>query len=354
MRPRSHHPPRPRTLAPGLALTLALLAGPGLTARADAAATTRHGVAADAARPAAPVTSRPATPAPAPRRDATADSTLTLKGDQEGTVFRSLTIEGEDRIHYDFERPPLIVSLDPTQAPGLDWGTARDVLDRTRPDATGPLLAVSARAPLHGVGEPWRQRFATGAVATFRPEGEGVTRWRLTVADAHGEAVASFEGSGAPPAGIPWDGRTRGGDPVTPGLTYSYVFEATDRAGNKRHFLGDPFVVDAFRLDTPGGPVLVFSGRELIAASGTAAAGDPTATPILAEAASWLDQGPTARAPIRVVATARTRDQADRLASLAQRGLVPRLLGDPARVSVASEVRADAPADGALRVGPMR
>jgi hypothetical protein len=165
--------------------------------------------------------------------------------------------------------------------------------------------------------------------------------------------VVVFEGHGEPPSEIAWDGHTISGDAVTPGLTYSYVFEAVDRAGNKRHFLGDPFQVNAFRMDTPAGPVLAFSGRDLMAVPDLRSGGADQATPALvAEAAGWLNRSVGAKSRLRVTATARTRDQADRLAALAQRGLNATLLGDPARLSVASEVRADAPADGAVRIGP--
>ena len=36
------------------------------------------------------------------------DDSLTLKGDEESTVLRSLTIEGEDRIQIEFDRPALL------------------------------------------------------------------------------------------------------------------------------------------------------------------------------------------------------------------------------------------------------
>src|SRR5262249_26877882 len=68
--------------------------------------------------------------APAAQKEApgSPDSAYTLKGGSEGTVFKSLTVEGEDRIRFDIERPELQIDLDPSKAPGLDWGSARDVL----------------------------------------------------------------------------------------------------------------------------------------------------------------------------------------------------------------------------------
>jgi hypothetical protein len=180
----------------------------------------------------------------------------------------------------------------------------------------------------------------------------GVTNWKLTVADARGQTVVVYEGHGEPPGEIAWDGHTITGDAVTPGLTYSYVFEASDKAGNKRHFLGDPFQVNAFRMDTPAGPVLAFSGRDLMAVPDLHSGGSDATPALVAEAAGWLNRSTATKTRLRLTATARTRDQADRLAALTQRGLTASLLGDPARLSVTSEVRADAPADGAVRIGP--
>jgi len=58
---------------------------------------------------------------------------------------------------------------------------------------------------------------------------KGTERWKLTVADSRGQTVALFEGKGDPPKEIVWDGRSVSGVPVTPGITYSYVFEAVDK-----------------------------------------------------------------------------------------------------------------------------
>jgi hypothetical protein len=186
------------------------------------------------------------------------DSAMTLRGGQEGTVFRTLTVEGEDRVHVDFERPGLELDLDPTRVPGLDQGTARDVLDRTLPDLVTPMLSVSREGECPYVARPWLRQFTTGALARFRPETRNVERWKLMVADSRGRAVRTFEGRGRPPEEIAWDGRTAAGTTAVPGLTYSYAFEAYDRAGNRRNLVGPGFGVSAFESDGPDGPVLTF------------------------------------------------------------------------------------------------
>jgi len=286
-----------------------------------------------------------------------ADS-MTLRAGQSGTEFRSMTVEGEDRVHVDFGRPELNLDLDPEDVPGLASGTAMDVLDRTVPDLASPLAAMSSKERSPFIARPWLRQFATGAVARFRPAVRGVVKWKLLVADSRGETVASFDGVGDPPKEIVWDGRTKSGAPVTPGLTYSYVFEAKDRAGNKRNFVGQGFAVTAYRVDSPSGQVLVMSGRDLVSGeTGEAGygpsmrAGTKEAPPILLEVASWLNQSPKVHEPIRVAVGARTLDQASTLANRAVSALSSRVIGDPSRIQAVTEIAPDAPEDGVLRIG---
>ncbi|HKQ58455.1 MAG TPA: hypothetical protein VJY35_11360 [Candidatus Eisenbacteria bacterium] len=295
----------------------------------------------------------PAAP-PAPRDSAG----YTIPAGQEGAVFRSLTVEGEDRVHFDFERPALALDLDPNSAPGLDWGSAKDVLNRTVPDLGAPLLVSSSLQPAPWLAHPWLARFSTGAVARFHPDVKGVERWKLTIVDARGQTVAIYEGRGEPPREIAWDGRTSGGGMVVPGMTYSYVLEARDRAGNKRNFVGEGFQASAYRLAAVEDPVMVFSGRELPAPDPTRPAAGPgereATAPILIEAAGWLNQSPKAVQTVRVTATARSADQAQALCALVVRQMAPHLLGDPARIQAVPEVQPDAPEKGAVRISAGR
>jgi hypothetical protein len=313
---------------------VALIAAPGI---GGAAATTKD----------------KSTPAPP---QASSDSSMTIHAGESGKEFRSMTVEGEDRVHVDFGRPELVLDLDPQDVPGLSRGTALDVLDRTVPDLSTPLIALSSQDRSPYTARPWLRQFATGSVARFRPAVKGVVRWRLLVADSRGETVASFDGTGDPPAEIAWDGRTKSGVPVTPGLTYSYVFEAHDRAGNKRNFVGQGFTVSAYRVESPSGPTMVLSGHDLTALESDGTGFGPSmktaaSSPVFLEVASWLNQSNKLREPIRVAVAARTRDQASALANRATTALAGQLLGDPARIQVVTEIAADAPEDGVLRIG---
>jgi len=318
-----------------------------------AASVRAEATAAAAARPAA---SRPARTAPAAKKvvakpaAAAGDTSrdLVLKGGEEGTVFRTLTVQGEDRIHIEVERPDLKLNVDPDKAPGLDRGTVRDVLDRTTPDLEASLLAATTRESSPYVAHPWLSHFPEGAVARFRPAVTSVARWRLLVVNARAESVAVFQGTGDPPREIAWDGRGTDGHPVLPGSSYSYLFEARDKAGNKRNFVGEGFRVDAFRFDTPQGPILVFSGQEL-ARPGGAPWGAEETPPIVMQVATELNQAPIDR-NVRIEVTARSADEANALGRKLMHWISPHLIGDPARLESVGFVAADAPPGAAVKV----
>jgi hypothetical protein len=294
----------------------------------------------------------------APASSAPADSGkagYTLKGGQERTDFRSLTVEGEDRVHVEIERPALALQLNPSEVKGLDFGTAADVLDRTSPDLTSQFLAVSATGRSPYTARPWLRQFASGAVARFQPAVRGTERWKLSVADSRGQTVAHFGGQGDPPKEIVWDGRSVSGAPVTPGITYSYVFEAVDKAGNKRNFVGQGFRVTAYRLEAPQGPVLVFSGQMLHegaapASYGSGALVSRPAPPIVLEAASALNQSPRVAQPVRVSVIGRSYESANASAKQVAGWISELTIGDPARVQVVAEVQPDAPEGGTVRI----
>ena len=323
------------------ALVVVVLA---LAAAGVAGATPGSSAPAAGKKAAAKVATKPA-PTAEPAND------LVLKGGDEGTVFRTLTVQGEDRIHIEVERPTLRLDVDPAKAPGLERGTVADVLGRTTPDLEAPLLASSARAETPWVAHPWLSHFPSGAVARFRPAVTNVARWRLLVVDARAESVAVFQGEGNPPREIAWDGRSSDGRPVLPGTSYSYVFEARDKAGNKRHFVGEGFRVDSFRYDTPQGPTLVFAGSEL-ARPGGAPWGADEAPPIVIQVASELNQQPSERT-VRIEVTARSTEEANALGRRLMRWMGPHLLGDPGRLESVGFVASDAPVGAAVKVSAL-
>lgn len=279
------------------------------------------------------------------------DSGMILRGGEEGTVFKSLTVEGEDQIRIEFSRPSLDLELDPKLAPGLEWESTRELLDHHGLDFISPLLKKSAYERCPYLPRPWLNQFASRDIVHFRPAVEGVDRWELTVANSQGQSVAIFKGKDKPPREIGWDGRSLDGSPVSPGLTYSYVLEAFDRAGNKRNFVGEGFELPSYRLETPDGFVLLLSGRELSRSTSLSQDGGKTPpAPILLEAASWINLSSRSDHLIRVEVTARTFDQANALAQKVMQTLKSLVLGDPLRIQDYTNVQPDAPDQGTVSI----
>lgn len=273
-----------------------------------------------------------------------AGGVISLKGDEEGTVLRSLTIEGEDRISIEFARPVLDLDLDARNVPGLDWENTWE-----KEDLFSILVGMSAferpEPPLH----PWLGIFACGEVARFRPEVSGAEHWKLTVVDSRGKVAVQYEGAGRCPRKISWNGLDSRGEPATPGLTYSFVMVTSDRAGNMRSYFGDGFVLPPFRIHGEDGVTLVFSGNEL-QPSLPSAGGRIASQPIMIEAASWLNQVEVPGHRVLIEASARTSDQATALAQRVARTLKGMLLGDPDRVAYTAEENPLAPDGGTVLI----
>ena len=271
-----------------------------------------------------------------------ADSTMKLHGGEEGTIFKSLRIEGEDRVRIEFDRPSLNLTLDPRTAPGLEFEIVIAALDRVGHNLMTPYIGQSAvtRGPLFN--RPWFDVFASGSVVRFRPVLEGVERWRLDVADSRGQTVMSYEGKGKPPKEINWDGRTIDGTPAPPGLTYSYVLEAYDRAGNKRNFVGDGFQIPPYLVENEQGFAMLFAGKDLRMPA-TASNHGAVPAPVLLDAATRINQSEKSLVPIRIQVTARSFEEAKRIADGIVAGLTPLLVGDPARLQPVTLVAPDAP-----------
>ena len=319
------------------------------TAKTNASAPAKAGAKAssDSSSAAAPSTAT----APAASSKGSAASSgqqpMVLEGGEDGTVFKSMTVTGEDLVHVEFERPDLRLDLDARKAPGLEWGDAHGMLKESGVDVVKPLITQSSSEPCPFLGKPWLNGYRTGAVARFQPKMEGVEKWWLTIADSRSDTLAVMEGKGNPPKEISWDGRARNGSAVPPGVTCSYVLEALDRAGNRRSFVGPGFVLPAYRVRDAVNEMLLFSGEDL---------GDPTAlssanTPaILLETASWLNQVTPMSGTIQVKVSARSFEEADRLSKAIASALQKRVLGDPARIRAAADVRADLPARGTVTI----
>ena len=279
-----------------------------------------------------------------------ASDSMTLKGDEKTTVLRSLTVEGEDKIKIEFDRPQLNLAIDGYDIEGLSWGSALDVVQRREMDLLSPMLACSNADRASALGRPWLRAFRDGSVARFHPALEGVASWRLIIADSRGDTVRVFTGKGSLPKEIAWNGVYDSGELALPGLTYSYVLQAKDKAGNRRNFVGEGFEVSPYRIETGRGFHLVFSGKTLM---GPSAAQRPQGVddPWLVEAASWLNQHATTNEPIEIHVFARSHEIAEAMGEIVQEQLARHLAGPPLRLKIMTQARSEAPAEGAVTIG---
>jgi len=271
---------------------------------------------------------------------------MSLAGGQDGTVFGSLTVTGEDRVHIEFERPELAIELDSREAPGLEWGDPLGVLQRSGIHLEGPLLAHSAMPAAHGLADAWAREFRQDGVVRFRPNLEDVHRWRLEIVDSRSDTVAVFSGKGNPPEELVWNGDRHDGRLAEPGPTYSYVLIASDKAGNRRTFPGSGFELPPYRVEDDDVTAFLFAGTALPSCWVNRPSGPPPS--LLLEAATRLSRDDRAKEPIEVRAVARSFAEARALGDAVAGALGSRVLGDPARIRVVTDVRTDAPVSGTI------
>ena len=264
-------------------------------------------------------------------QDGVAEPPISLSQDQTDPGVHSYTIEGEDRISIGFSRPDIALDLDPRAAPGLGWVDSWDKVE-VFPALTGR----TALTALRHTGKPWLSELAQDDVVVFSPQAPDMNAWQLTIVDSRGIPAYVFEGKGAPPKRLAWDGRRLDGEPAWPGLIYSHVMKTEDPAGNVRTFSGRGFELPPYRL--PG------AQEDLLVLAGDRVQNDL----LLTEAASWLNQAPGLTAPIEIRATARHDDQARRLAGQVQQALANQVVGDPTRWHTVVQVVPDAPDQGVV------
>ncbi len=262
---------------------------------------------------------------------ATPDSTMRIKAGESGKNFNNITVEGEDRVRVNFDRPELKLDVDPSKAPGLDWQSVWAALGSDEFNFVDPVLSRSVHERSSYAPRPWLDSMHDGPVARFKPNVSGVEKWGLEVADSRGKTVARFQGTGKPPKEITWDGTTIDGGAARSDLTYSYVLNATDKAGNKRSFVGDSFQIPPHMAQNKDGMSMSFSVP-------VESATDRVPDEVVLEAATRLNQNVATNVPVKVEVTAPTFNLAKSIADEVVATLQPHLYGEPARVVVVTNV----------------
>ena len=86
-----------------------------------------------------------------------------------------------------------------------------------------------------------------------RIQRKDIAHWQVEIVNSLGERVATVEGTGRPPEFVTWEGRYGTRQWVIPGEPYSYRLIVETRDGARRSFVGTPFKVQGFALQTDEG-----------------------------------------------------------------------------------------------------
>jgi hypothetical protein len=128
------------------------------------------------------------------------------------------------------------------------------------------------------------------------------------------------------------------------------MFEAYDRAGNKRTFAGQSFQLSPYRLEESGRPTVLIPGTDLGGHGTAGSIPNAAASPLIQETASWLNLTTPLDTSLRIEVTARSYGEAAALGQKVVDALRPLLAGDPARVSVVTNVQPEAPEAGVVLI----
>jgi hypothetical protein len=268
------------------------------------------------------------------------EETLVLGAEEGGSSLGSITVEGENRISIEFDRPTLDPDLDAREVSGLVWSDPLLTIEEADPDPVAPILRHALAAPSAHPARPWLAMLATPPVAKFRPDLDGVSRWQLRVMDARGTDLTALAGEGNPPESIPWDGLGPGEKPVLPGITLTHVIDATDRAGNQRTFQGGTFTLPAYQTAS-GDTALALVPVAALQAAGTGGAPSPW----LQEIADRIHEHAALDAPVEVRVHGRTYKPAMQAAEDLVARLQGILLGPSVRIRAVAVVDESAPVE---------
>jgi hypothetical protein len=115
---------------------------------------------------------------------------------------------------------------------------------------------------------PWLRTILKGRIAIFHPQyGQNVERWEFAISDPRGEVFRRFEGKGAPPKEIEWDGRGDNGSIMDVGATYTYSSYAWDKANNKSQVVGQPLRISGLMYFEGGTWIIAVRGEDIFPTS---------------------------------------------------------------------------------------
>lgn len=109
--------------------------------------------------------------------------------------------------------------------------------------------------------KPWLHGIVRHEIALFHPSyGQDVSSWKVFLKDEKGSLFKMWEGEGAPPRNIFWNGRSKDDEMINPGITYFYSAEAIDDLGNKSTVIGRKLIIKGVLYKEMGEWVIALRG----------------------------------------------------------------------------------------------
>jgi hypothetical protein len=174
----------------------------------------------------------------------------------------NMIIEGENRLRVSEKAPA------PSWSPDKYKEMAAVTTDETmflafRPPAIAePMIVYPQKSALPKTASPWIEGILQTPVLTLnvKPNQSAAdVEWVFLVKNSKGVEIVHTKKKGKMPEKIEWDGFDATGKPLQVGGDYNYSLSIIDEAGNPQHVAGKPFRVDAFRYESMGRHVTLFT-----------------------------------------------------------------------------------------------
>jgi len=165
-----------------------------------------------------------------------------------GAVQPDLVVEAQNEVLQDVLRSSPAKNLTVSDIDELYTTIDEEVLNVSpvsgiRPHLNNLIDLQSFQAP-----HLWLPELSRPPVVTFHADPiteASLTGWTLKIVNFRGVPIRVFEGNGAPPATIPWDGRDDRDRMIKVGFPYSYLLNVTDRGTNSYNYGGSSFRITA-------------------------------------------------------------------------------------------------------------
>jgi len=183
-----------------------------------------------------------------------------------GNILPDQEVKGIYKGKIKEDKPVTSPKFDPYGVVDAYAGTGyifdKELLTRADIASTPPPSLASTQ-----LRSPWLRTILKGKIAIFHPQyGQNVERWQFVISDPRGEVFRKFEGKGAPPKEIEWDGRGDDGSILDVGATYTYSSYTWDKANNKSQVVGQPLRISGLMYFEGGTWIIAVRGEDIFPA----------------------------------------------------------------------------------------